>query len=375
MDELTLAYGRDARVETGYQLLDSDPRRLGAITLLRRMRESFDVLESDDKPFPFLGRAPVPDATTEPLVLVKVARKPVSDLARRCLDEEEEWATATARFHSAGSDQDYAWVARGYIPGLPLHRLPLDTPSEQRHLYALWLLNEVHEWHTKHRESHLDIKPSNVLLTDERAILIDFETSVDHGSANSHVLATASFASPEQVLRQASRPIGAASDVFSWGLTVVSMFRRDFHPYCGGPFDLERFAELDRRIGSGGHPPDPDLRDIDSIGLREAVGRALAWRQEDRPSTGELIEFLNQTEPILHIKRLPLTELQVPAVDVGVSPARLMDQVRWWLSPAGPLGDREMDSYVHLIALVVAGTAGLIVGLVLAMLLGGVLGS
>lgn len=374
---MTAVDGRAAaRVETGYQLLDSDPRRLGSITLLRRMRESFDALESDDKPFPFLGRAPVPNATTEPLVLVKVARKPVGDLAQRCLDEEEEWARATRRFHSAGSNHHYVWVARAYITGTPLHRLPANTPSEQRRLYALWLLNEVHAWHTGHGESHLDIKPSNVLLTDERAILIDFETSVDHGSVgNVHALATASFASPEQVFRHEARQIGTASDVFSWGLTVLSMFRRDFHPYCGGPFHLGRFAGIDARVVAGGEPPAPDLAAIDSTGLREAVGRALAWRPEDRPTTGELIEFLNETEPVFLFKRLPLTELQVPPADVAPAPARLVDQLRWWGGPAGPLGDREMDSYVHLLVLVVAGTAGLLTGLFLALLVGGVLGS
>lgn len=375
MSDLTVVDGGAGRAETGYQLLDSDPRRLGQIRLVRRMRESSDPLDHDDKPFPFLGRVrPRTAGSEEPFLIVKVARTPVGQLVERCLSEEEDWARATGRLHSVGNDAHYRWVARQYIPGTPLHRLPAETSPEQRALYAHWLLSEIHQWHTRHRESHLDIKPSNVIVTDERAVLIDFETSVNHGSQHSfNGLATAAFASPEQVFSRAGHPIGMPSDVFAWAVTVFSMFRRDMHPYCGGPFDLRRFADIDDRVSAGGKAPDPDVSAIPSMGLREAVARALAWEPEKRPSAGELIELLNRTEPMLLIKRLPLTEVQPPVT--SVAPAAPVARLRWWLSPAGPLGDRHVDSYAQLVALVGAGTVGLLVGLVLALLLGGALGA
>lgn len=374
MDGSTVIDDDVPRVQTGYQLVGSDPRRVGQVALLRRMRDSFAALESDDKPFPFLGRAlPGLAAVQESLLLVKVGRKPVSDLGQRCLDEEEDWARATGRFHSSGQDKKYVWMAREYIQGVALHRLPTDASEDQLRLYAHWLLREIHDWHTLHGESHLDIKPSNVVVTDERAILIDFETSVDHGSVdNAHALATAAFASPEQVFRHDEHEIATPSDVFSWGLTVSSLFRRDFHPYCDGPFDLGRFALVNDRVSAGEGAPQPDLSAVGSIGLREAAGRSLAWHPEDRPTSGELIEMLNRTEPMLVFRRLAVADLKTPPPDVGSTPRSVIEHLRWWVGPAGPMGARDMDGFVQLVGLSVVVMAGLLVGLGLG-LLGGVM--
>lgn len=361
-------------VETGFQLIASDPRRLGNVELLRRMRESSDPIEASDKPFPFLGVARGQGGGGRPpYLIVKVARLPVGDLAAHCLDEEETWARDTKRLYSAASDTRHRWVARSYIDGIPLNRLPDKVTDEQRAVYALWLLTEINAWHVKHGESHLDVKPSNVIVTDERAILIDFETSRDHGSPDAfNGLATASFASPEQVHHRADRPIGMPADVFSWGVTVFSLFSPGAHPYCAGPFDAAEFAALDERVARGELAPTPELRAIPSIQLREAVLRALAWQPERRPTADELIALL-RADPKLIVTPVP-TQVQPPVVP-GPLPSDRLDQVRRWLSPAGPLGNRHLDAYVQLVAFVVAATGGLLAGLVLALIVGRVLGA
>lgn len=337
------------------------------------MRESSEPLRPDAKPFPFLGAAPSRVAGGGPrYLIVKVALGPVSKLAERCLKEEEEWARTIGRLDSVGNEGRYRWVARTYIDGTPMNRLSADITDEQRARYGYWLLVEINNLHVKNLESHLDIKPSNVIITDERAVLIDFETSKDHGSETGfNGLATAPFASPEQLFARSDRAIEAPSDVFSWGLTVYSMFR-DEHPYCSGSFDFATMAEIDERVAAGGQAPAPDLSAIQTTGLREAVAGALEWLPEKRPAIVELIRLMDRDDPSFIIKRLPLTEVQPPVIHSRPT-VPLVTQIRWWLSPDGPLGDSHGEMSVHLTALVLAATLGLAAGLLLAVLVGGII--
>jgi serine/threonine-protein kinase len=71
---------------------------------------------------------------------------------------------------------------------------------------------------------HLDLKPSNILVTDAGAVkLLDFGTSKlirSDGNSTSTVMATPAYASPEQLL---NLPVSTASDVYGLGAILFAL--------------------------------------------------------------------------------------------------------------------------------------------------------
>ena len=339
----------DSRPEIGYELLESDPRRLDGISIKRRLRPGHVTLAESAKPLPFFGVAPGRQPNSEPVLLtVKVARfvgadrRTLGPIADNCLAEEKTWARAEDLFHSAGEDATYRWVARRFIQGVPMNRLDATTGVELKRLYADYLLAEIAQLHTS-GEAHLDIKPSNVIVTATRTWLIDFESSRDADASTSlPMLTTASFASPEQVLPRPGRRVGPPSDLFSWGLTVVSMFRPDYHPYCEGRFDPVALAALGE--APGGPQKALDLSCIPDPALREAVRRALAWAPELRPPATELRQQLSEHATAV-IPEMPVT--------VVIDPADFAVAEPWWRTalryagPDGPFGDKHVPALVR----------------------------
>lgn len=365
----------DSRPEIGFELLESDPRRLDGISIQRRLRPGHVTLAESAKPLPFFGVAPGRQPNSDPVLLtVKVARftpggqRSIGPVAENCLAEEKTWARAEDLFHSAGEDATHRWVARRFIQGVPMNRLDASTSTELKRLYADYLLAEIAQLHTS-GEAHLDIKPSNVIVTPTRTWLIDFESSRDADASTSlPMLTTASFASPEQVLPRPGRRVGPASDVFSWGLTATSLFRSDYHPFCDGRFDPVTFAAL----GEGALGPQKvlDLGCIPDPSLREAVRSALAWAPELRPTATELRQRLSEHATAL-IPEMPATVVLDPADFAVAEP--------WWRTglryagPDGPFGDKQVPALVRATAYLGGAVVSLFAAMVLQWLIGVVL--
>jgi hypothetical protein len=191
------------------------------------------------------------------LVAVKVHRPPSS------LDEDD--ATTLQRFrreitflkqfaHPAvpelvlASDPQQSgepWYATRYIPGPSLHTLVeaygLLPPQAVLHLAVQLgeVLSAVHEV-----GAHRDLKPGNVLLTPDRAHLVDFGLAVVRGgqqvTSSDRVLASWEYAAPERV-RLGSPADLAPSDVFTLGGTL--MFAATRRPPYPGATPLTRQVE------------------------------------------------------------------------------------------------------------------------------------
>lgn len=68
---------------------------------------------------------------------------------------------------------------------------------------------------------HLDMKPSNVMVSDGKVKLIDFGVTAPVGSTPQSIVGTAGYLSPEQLV---CRYIDEATDIFSLGVTFTVVF-------------------------------------------------------------------------------------------------------------------------------------------------------
>ena len=115
-------------------------------------------------------------------------------------------------------------VLEEYIEGDTLGFLlgdALFTPEETRKIArqlcgALWVLHSL-------GAVHRDVKPENVILRGDEAVLIDFDAARLHkpeGEADTQILGTTGFAAPEQYgLSQTDR----RTDIYSMGILINVM--------------------------------------------------------------------------------------------------------------------------------------------------------
>jgi len=124
---------------------------------------------------------------------------------------------------------------------------------------------------------HRDVKPSNVLLADQRAMLLDFGAALrlDADGPPGDVVCTLAYASPEQIRGDA---VDGRADVYALAVTAYEMLtgRRPFAELESEPLGLS-LAQL--------RDPPPDPRTFVALPerLAAAVLRGMAKRREDRP--------------------------------------------------------------------------------------------
>jgi serine/threonine-protein kinase len=127
---------------------------------------------------------------------------------------------------------DFDIIAMEYIKGTSMQEIlatkshfPLETAVHQLK-QILRGLNYAHKRHIIHG----DIKPGNIMITDENAIkLSDFGiariSGYPHIGSNGFPMGTAVYASPEQILGQA---LDQRSDIYSLGITFYEMVTGEF---------------------------------------------------------------------------------------------------------------------------------------------------
>lgn len=143
----------------------------------------------------------------------------------------------TAPVVDADPDADRPWMATLYVPGLNLAEVvEKDGPLSQRELRALGLgLTEALRDIQRAGLVHRDLKPRNVLMTEDGPRVIDFGISRASGhqslTTTGRMIGTPPFMSPEQLA--SPRDVTPASDVFSLGSLLV------FAAVGTGPFDAD----------------------------------------------------------------------------------------------------------------------------------------
>jgi WD40 repeat protein len=190
----------------------------------------------------------------------------------------------TASVIDADTDANPPWMATTFVPGPSLDRQVRDhgplAPAEVARLGVALAegLAAIHERGLIHR----DLKPTNIMLAEDRPRIIDFGIARFDGATTltrqGVVIGTPAYMSPEQV---ETRQVRRESDVFALGGVLV--YAATGH----SPFDADSGWAIIHNIVS--RPP--SMEGIDGA-LRDVVADCLHKEPERRPSLTTLIARL-----------------------------------------------------------------------------------
>jgi len=214
----------------------------------------------------------------------------------------------THMFDAGLTETGQPYLVMEYVDGLHL-----DVYSDQHKLsiadrIALFLeVCEAVAYAHRNLVIHLDLKPSNILVTPEADVkLLDFGTSKiiqSDSLLTTTVLATPAYASPEQLRNE---PVTTASDIYALGAVLFELLagRRP-----GGKASVAIMIEravreqAPEKVTQAITPEAADLRGVSETRLRQLlsgdlsiiIAKCLAPRPEERyPSIDMLIEDLRR---------------------------------------------------------------------------------
>ena len=211
-------------------------------------------------------------------------------------------------------DDGLPYLVMDYVRGLPLDRfVQTSSPSiEQRLELLIEICGAIDHAHRR-RVAHLDLKPSNILVTEDgRPKVLDFGIAqmLDRrdavtGSSSSGRM-TPHYAAPEQLRGE---PVTSSSDVYSLGVVLFQLLTGRL------PFERrqEESADLIRRLTEL-DPPAPSTfadfpfaRDLDAV-----VAKALEKNPLHRyGSAAELADDLRRVLERKPVRALPGSKLYI----------------------------------------------------------------
>src|SRR6516165_5901323 len=210
-----------------------------------------------------------------------------SENARRRLAREVETmrlvrSPFVAEVLDADVTGEFPYIVTRYVPGPTLEAMvrtrgPLSGAGLRRLAYGTAeALTAIHAAGVVHR----DLKPGNVMLTDDRPVVIDFGIAQSPDATRltqtGLVMGTPGYLAPEVIEGQPSSP---ASDVHSWGATMAYA-ATGRAPYGGGG---DSYQTIFYRIVSGR----ADLSGVPAP-LVPLLSAALARDPAHRPSAASL---------------------------------------------------------------------------------------
>ncbi len=193
-----------------------------------------------------------------------------------------------ARLLDSGDTDYLLWFVMPYIPGDSLRqvlRRERRLPVERAVCIGCEVLEGLAHAHER-GIAHRDIKPDNIVLSPDGAVLVDFgiaraiaRSGEDRVTRSGFVVGTEEYMSPEQAA--GSPDVDGRTDVYSVGVVL-------FEAMVGRPpFSSPSAAAV---LDMVQHDPPPclsDLRPNVPRPLSEAVARALAKPREERWQTAE----------------------------------------------------------------------------------------
>lgn len=234
---------------------------------------------------------------------------------------EAEIAAATRISHSnvvtvldAGSDEVGPYLVMEFIEGPTLASADLTQPEAVAVVTALAAaLAHIHDAGIVHR----DVKPANVILSEQGPMITDFGIARQLHDARltvtGEVVTTPSYAAPE-VLRGAEPT--AAADIFSLGVVAYELFSGAL-PFAGS----------DRTVDPA-PMSDPQLDGV--------IRPALAHDPRDRPSAKEFVESFSGDAPTAVVTASPRRGGETAVISTRLGDERDRNQ-RWagWVAAAG----------------------------------------
>jgi serine/threonine protein kinase len=211
---------------------------------------------------------------------------------------------------------EFPYIVTRFVTGPTLDEMvrtrgPLSGPGLRRLGHGMAeALTAIHAAGVVHR----DLKPGNVMLSDDRPIVIDFGIA-QAGDATrltqtGLVMGTPGYLAPEVIEGEPSSP---ASDVHSWGSTMV--FAATGHlPFGGGSYETIFYRIISGRADLSGVPGP----------LVPLISAALARDPSHRPSASWLSAqavTLDMSAATTTYAGAPLTETQYPREVVSIPAA------------------------------------------------------
>jgi serine/threonine protein kinase len=171
---------------------------------------------------------------------------------------------------------DRYYLVMDWVDGVDLGRILATTPPDERSLDTLrpHIVDVAHAIDHLHAHDppivHRDIKPANIVVTSQRAVLVDFGLSMV--SSTSDRSGSEGFVAPEITLGERATP---AADIFSFTATIYTMLNGELPEsgavaaWAGAPSEQrERIASA----VSGGLAFDPSRRPRSALTLVSRMG-------------------------------------------------------------------------------------------------------
>jgi serine/threonine protein kinase len=184
--------------------------------------------------------------------------------------------------------------SRGPLSGGGLRRLAFGTAEALTAIHAAGVV-------------HRDLKPGNVMLTDDRPVVIDFGIAQAGDSTRltqtGLVMGTPGYLAPEVI---EGRPSSPASDVHSWGATLA-FAATGRPPYGGGSYETIFYRIVSGRADLDGAPAP----------LLPLLSSALSRDPAHRPSADWLSAQASSLDPSAMNVSLPAESPTKTAVPIG----------------------------------------------------------